>query len=90
MLQIAKLPKENSSKPRTVVITQGAEATIVAKDGKVGLSGFEVLERVLMERYLICTIMYINQACGCSSEEEALLSHLAYAAWHSQVYAVRM
>ncbi len=35
-LQIAKLPKKNSSKPRTVVITQGADATIVAKDGKVG------------------------------------------------------
>lgn len=35
MLQIAKLPKENESKPRTVVITQGADATIVAKDGKV-------------------------------------------------------
>ena len=37
MLQIAKLSKENSSKPRTVVITQGADATIVAKDGKASL-----------------------------------------------------
>lgn len=31
-LQIAAYPKENSSRPRTVVITQGPEPTIVATD----------------------------------------------------------
>jgi len=34
-LKIAALPKENSSRPRTVVITQGAEPTIIAREGKV-------------------------------------------------------
>jgi len=34
-LKTAALPKENSERPRTVVFTQGAEKTIVVKDGKV-------------------------------------------------------
>eukprot|EP00208_Stichococcus_sp_RCC1054_P007592 CAMPEP_0206139236 /NCGR_PEP_ID=MMETSP1473-20131121/5085_1 /ASSEMBLY_ACC=CAM_ASM_001109 /TAXON_ID=1461547 /ORGANISM="Stichococcus sp, Strain RCC1054" /LENGTH=342 /DNA_ID=CAMNT_0053532933 /DNA_START=32 /DNA_END=1060 /DNA_ORIENTATION=+ len=34
-LKISQLPKENSSRPRTVVITQGADATVIATDGKV-------------------------------------------------------
>lgn len=34
-LKMAAWPKENASRPRTVVITQGAEPVIVAKDGKV-------------------------------------------------------
>lgn len=35
LLQIAKLPKDNSKRGRIVVITQGADPTIVAHDGKV-------------------------------------------------------
>lgn len=34
-LKMAALPKEKESKSRMVVITQGAESTVVAKDGKV-------------------------------------------------------
>src|SRR5271167_3194396 len=39
---LALLPKVNSSRPRVVVITQGAEATIVAiaQDGKVDVSEY--------------------------------------------------
>merc|ERR1719317_1558871 len=34
-LKMADWPKEDKRRPRTVVITQGAECTIVAKEGKV-------------------------------------------------------
>jgi adenosine kinase len=34
-LRISRFPKENGSKQRTVVITQGAEATVVASHGKI-------------------------------------------------------
>ncbi|KAK7112598.1 uncharacterized protein [Littorina saxatilis] len=34
-LKMAALPKEDASRPRTVIITQGAEPVIIAKDGKV-------------------------------------------------------
>jgi len=34
-LEVAKMPKTNASKPRTVVFTQGSESTIVACDGVV-------------------------------------------------------
>jgi len=34
-LKIAAMPKENADRPRMVVFTQGAEATVVAVDGKV-------------------------------------------------------
>jgi pfkB family carbohydrate kinase len=36
-LQLSRMPKANGSRPRTVVITQGAEPTIVAVGGKVTL-----------------------------------------------------
>eukprot|EP01023_Acetabularia_acetabulum_P027410 TRINITY_DN2595_c0_g1_i1.p1 TRINITY_DN2595_c0_g1~~TRINITY_DN2595_c0_g1_i1.p1 ORF type:complete len:373 (+),score=83.12 TRINITY_DN2595_c0_g1_i1:39-1157(+) len=35
VLKIARMPKQNGYRCRTVVITQGAEATIVAQNGKV-------------------------------------------------------
>lgn len=38
LLQILKIPKENSKRSRVVVITQGADPTIVAHDGKVSFS----------------------------------------------------
>ena len=34
-LKVAAMPKVNTSRPRTVVFTQGSESTIVACDGKV-------------------------------------------------------
>jgi len=34
-LEIYKLPKENKSRSRIVVITQGSDSTIVVRDGKV-------------------------------------------------------
>lgn len=34
-VQIAAFPKENSSRPRTVVITQGADETVVATEAEV-------------------------------------------------------
>ena len=34
-LQIARLPKQNGSRGRTVVITQGADPTVVATQGKL-------------------------------------------------------
>ena len=34
-MQLAKLPKENSSRPRVVVITQGKDPTVVATEDKV-------------------------------------------------------
>jgi len=34
-LKVAAMPKTNSSRPRTVIFTQGSESTIVACDGKV-------------------------------------------------------
>ncbi|XP_076458378.1 uncharacterized protein LOC143292087 isoform X2 [Babylonia areolata] len=34
-LKMAALPKEDSSRPRTVVVTQGPDPVLVAKDGKV-------------------------------------------------------
>lgn len=34
-LKIAKMPKENGSRGRTVVFTQGADATVVACNGAV-------------------------------------------------------
>uniref|UniRef100_A0A7S4GL89 Adenosine kinase n=1 Tax=Oxyrrhis marina TaxID=2969 RepID=A0A7S4GL89_OXYMA len=34
-VKVSQLPKENGSKPRTVVFTQGAEATIVAINGEI-------------------------------------------------------
>lgn len=34
-LQIAAFPKENGSRPRIVVFTQGKDATVVATHGKV-------------------------------------------------------
>ena len=37
LLQISRMPKANGCRPRTVVFTQGSEATIVACAGKVRL-----------------------------------------------------
>ena len=34
-LQVAAFPKQNGSRPRTVVFTQGKDATVVASHGKV-------------------------------------------------------
>ena len=36
-MQIARLPKENGARGRTVVITQGSLPTVVAQEGKVQL-----------------------------------------------------
>jgi sugar/nucleoside kinase (ribokinase family) len=36
-LQISRMPKQNGSRGRTVVITQGSAATVVAVNGKVTL-----------------------------------------------------
>lgn len=34
-MQIARFPKENGSRARTVVITQGKDPTVIASNGKV-------------------------------------------------------
>lgn len=36
-VQIARFPKENGSRARTVVITQGKDPTVIASMGKVGI-----------------------------------------------------
>jgi hypothetical protein len=36
-VQISRMPKQNGSRGRTVVITQGSAATVVAVNGKVTL-----------------------------------------------------
>jgi len=43
-LKVAALPKKNTSRPRTVVFTQGSQSTIVACDGKVTEYDVEPLE----------------------------------------------
>jgi len=47
-LAVAALPKKNSSRPRTVVFTQGSQSTIVACDGKVTEYAVEALAKELL------------------------------------------
>jgi len=47
-LAVSALPKKNSSKPRTVVFTQGSQSTIVACDGKVTEFAVDPLARELL------------------------------------------
>ena len=47
-LKVAALPKKNTSRPRTVVFTQGDKSTIVAVDGKVTEYAVEPLSKDLL------------------------------------------
>lgn len=47
-LKVAALPKKNTSRPRTVVFTQGGKSTIVARDGKVTEYAVEPLSKDLL------------------------------------------
>ena len=47
-LKVAALPKKDTTRPRTVVFTQGSEATIVARDGKVTVYPVEPLAKDLL------------------------------------------
>ena len=47
-LKVAASPKKNSSRPRTVVFTQGSKSTIVACDGKVTEYAVEPLAKDLL------------------------------------------
>jgi len=47
-LKVAALPKKDSSRSRTVVFTQGSDATIVARDGKVTVYAVEPLAKELL------------------------------------------
>jgi adenosine kinase len=44
-LKIAAMPKKNESRSRTVIFTQGAKSTIVAKDGKTTEYAVEPLSK---------------------------------------------
>uniref|UniRef100_A0A7S2UNH2 Adenosine kinase n=1 Tax=Attheya septentrionalis TaxID=420275 RepID=A0A7S2UNH2_9STRA len=47
-LKIAALPKKNSSRPRTVIFTQGSKSTIVACEGKVTEYAVDPLPKELL------------------------------------------
>merc|ERR1711935_1299874 len=47
-LKVAALPKKDASRPRTVVFTQGSDATIVARDGKATVYDVEPLAKGLL------------------------------------------
>jgi len=47
-LKLCALPKASGTRGRTVVFTQGSEATLIAKDGKVTVYPVEALPRALL------------------------------------------
>ena len=80
-LQVAAFPKQNGSRPRTVVFTQGKDATVVASHGKVcpgNRLGIEVgrmaclactclLPLCLVFRKRLMRVFGQGVSCGCCS-----------------------